>query len=89
MNQRSRFATPADGLNFLPVFPDLLIQCYDDFKTLLGCGNDGFGEEVEPAFPVAPVSDGVQQFIIVLAVELEIVAQIEEWLFQYFSFAEQ
>ena len=39
------------------------------------------GEEVEPAFPVALVSDGVELFVIVLTVELEIVAQVEERLF--------
>lgn len=89
MNQRSRFATPADGLNFFPVFPDLLVQGHDDFQALCRGGDDGFGEEVEPAFPVALVSDGVQRFVIVLAMELEIVAQVEERLLQYFSFAKQ
>ena len=59
-----------------------------------GCGfvgnnRDGFKEEGDPGLPVAPVTDGLQNAVVILAVLTKVMGKIEDGFVQRSLFTEQ
>ena len=59
------------------------------FDGLRGGDDDGFGEKIEPCFPIAGQPHFVQQFVVILAMAFEIEAQIQHRFLQDLLFAQQ
>ena len=56
----------------------------------LGGGDDhGLGEKIEPGFPVSGHPHVVEQLVVILAVRLEIEAEVEHRLPQHLLFAQE
>ena len=78
---------PAKAADLVAILVRQVEKLLRRFHRLGGGDDDRLGKEIEPGFPVTGQAHVVEQFVIILAVRLEVEAEVEHRLPQHLLFA--